>query len=137
MELLVTVSLVSVLAGTAVHSASPYLYSAAGRSATQQIASDLRLTRMKAIAQNRRFQVTFNTDNGTYTIERETTLGNFETDEGPFDLPGAATIQYVSPGDPIFDTRGTVSAPTTIMAGVPGVNYHTVTIDLLGKVSAS
>jgi len=137
MEVLVTVSLVSVLAGSAVHSAGPYLYSAAGRSATQQIASDLRLTRMKAIAQNRRFRVTFNMDNGTYTIERETSLGNFETDEGPFDLPGAATIQYVSPGDPIFDTRGTANAPTTIMAGVPGVNYHTVTINLLGKVTAS
>jgi len=87
MELLVAVSLMSVLAGAGVHTAGPYLYSAAGHSATKQIASDLRLTRMKAIAQNRRFRVTFNTDDGTYTIERETSFGTFETDEGPFDLP--------------------------------------------------
>ena len=137
METLVAVSLVSVLAGAAVHTAAPFLYSSAGHSATQQIVSDLRLARMKAIAQNRRFRVSFDVDGGTYTVEREISPGLFQTDEGPFDLPGAAAIEYVTPGDPVFDTRGTASAPTTIMTGVPGVNYHTVTINLLGKVTAS
>lgn len=137
MDTLVAVSLVSVLAGVAVGTAGPLLHSSSGRSATQQIASDLRLARMKAIAQNTRFRVVFNTDDGTYTVEREASPGNFVTEEGPFELPGTAAIGDVTPGDPVFDSRGAASAQTTITTEAPGGRYHTVTINVLGKVTAS
>lgn len=137
MEMLVTISLVAITAGVAVQQVAPTLQSSEGRAATQQVAAMLRLTRMRAIAQNARFRVTFDTVNAKFAVERETTPGNFVVDEGPFDLPGAAAITGVTPSDPIFDSRGALVAPTTIVIQAPYGGAHTITTNLLGRVTVS
>lgn len=130
------VALVGVATGLALMSVGPMLHMTAGQTATQQLASDLRLTRMKAIAQNKRFRVNFDTADGEYTIEREATPGNFVPEEGPIELPTAASFT-LSPSDPIFDTRGAVTAPTTITISAPQAHTRTVTISILGTVTES
>jgi Tfp pilus assembly protein FimT len=135
--MLLTVSLVTITAGVAVQQVGPTLHSSAGHAATQQVAAALRLTRMRAIAQNARFRVMFDTANAKFTVERETSPGNFVVDEGPFELPGAAAITEVTPSDPIFDSRGALTAPTTITIEAPHGGPHTITANLLGRVTAS
>jgi Tfp pilus assembly protein FimT len=135
--MLAAVSLVAVATGLALMSVGPALHMTAGQTAAQQLASDLRLTRMKAIAQNTRFRVTFDTGDGEYTIEREVSPGNFVADEGPVELPTAAVLATISPSDPIFDTRGAVTAPTTITITAPQAHPRTVTISILGTVTES
>ncbi len=136
-EALTTIGIISIAAGAAVMSTGPMLHPATSRSATQQLAADLRLTRMKAIAQHTRFRVSFDTEDDTYTVERETGIGTFVVDEGPLPLPGRSELGAVSPADPIFDTRGGVTAATTITVGVPSTGLHTVTINPLGVVRTS
>lgn len=135
-ELLATVTLVAVATGLALVSVGPALHMTAAQTATQQVASDLRLTRMKAIAQNTRFRVTFDTGDGEYTIEREMSPGNFVAEEGPVELPTAASFA-INPSNPIFDTRGAVNAPTTITIAAPQARTRTVTISILGTVTES
>jgi Tfp pilus assembly protein FimT len=135
--MIAAVTVTTVAAGLALMSVGPMLHSASSRSGTQQLMADLRLTRMKAIAQNRRFRVVFDTSGETYRIEREEGLGNFVADEGPFDLPTAVDISNVDPSDPIFDSRGGVNAATTVTLAAPHGPAHTVTINVLGRVTES
>jgi hypothetical protein len=135
--MLAAVSLVAIATGLALVSVAPALHMTASQTATQQLASDLRLTRMKAIAQNTRFRVVFDTSDGEYTIEREVSPGNFVAEEGPVELPTAASFATISPSDPIFDTRGAVAAPTTITITAPDTHTRTVTISILGTVTES
>jgi type II secretory pathway pseudopilin PulG len=135
LETIVTLALSTVIAGAAMVAVAPNLHAAAARSAARQIATDLRATRMKAIAQNARFRVVFDVDAGTYTIEREAGPGNFVTDEGPVTLPTTASIAGVAPGDPLFDTRGGVGAVTTVTVHGDSGPSHTVTVNLLGRIA--
>ena len=137
MEMVAAVSVTAVAVTLALVSIAPLLHSASSRSATQQIVADLRLTRMKAIAQNRRFRVVFDTADEEYTIEREDGMGAFVVDEGPFELPVSVDISNVNPSDPIFDARGTVNAVTTVTLAAPQGATHTVTINVLGRVTES
>jgi type II secretory pathway pseudopilin PulG len=136
-ELLVTISLVSVITSVAVQRVGPVLDITAGRAASQEITAALRLTRMRAIAQNNRFRVQFDTSNARFTVEREATPGNFIVDQGPFDLPGQAAITNVTPADPIFDSRGAVGATTTITSAAPHSTTRTITINPLGRITES
>ncbi len=136
-EALVTLTIVSITATLASVTVAPVLHAATARSATEQLVSELRLTRMKAIAQNTRFRVAIDADAETYAVEREVGMGNFVTDEGPFPLPGAAAFGGVTPGNPIFDARGGAGAVTTITVSAPHGRSHTVTITVLGQVQVS
>jgi prepilin-type N-terminal cleavage/methylation domain-containing protein len=136
-ETMAAVGVIAVAAAVAVMTAGPVVQPAAARTATQQLVSDLRLTRMKAIAQHRRFRVAIDADGGTYTVERDAGGGIFVTDEGPFTLPGTAVFGDVTPGDPVFDARGGANAVTTITVSAPHANPRTVTIGVLGQVEVS
>jgi hypothetical protein len=136
-DALTAMAVVSVAVTLASISVAPVLHAATARSATEQLVSELRLTRMKAIAQNSRFRIAIDDEAGTYTVEREISLGNFATDEGPFSLPTATAFGAVEPGNPIFDARGGANAMTTITVSAPHGRTHTVTINVLGQVQAS
>jgi Tfp pilus assembly protein FimT len=136
-DALTALAVVSVAVTLASVSVAPVLHAATARSATEQLVSDLRLTRMKAIAQNTRFRVAIDDEAGTYTVEREIGIGNFATDEGPFSLPAASAFGAVEPGNPIFDARGGANAMTTITVSAPHGRTHIVTISVLGQVQAS
>ena len=109
---------------------APYALSGA----TRQIAADLQAARQRAIAQNRRFRVTFNGVTKTYTIEREV-AGAFVADSAPQPLPTGAQLGMVTPGNPVFDTRGMLAAAVTVPVTVTGSGTRTVTINVLGKTT--
>lgn len=102
--------------------------------ATRQVATDLVAARLRAIARNVRYRVTFDQPHGRYTLERETTPNAFTPDGAPQLLPAGVALGVIAPGNPIFDTRGlltsTLTVPITSSAGA-----HTVTMNVLGYTS--
>jgi Tfp pilus assembly protein FimT len=109
---------------------APYALS----SATRQIAADLQAARQRAIARNVRYRVTFNGVSESYTIEREQG-GAFVADSAPQPLPAGAQLGAVTPGNPVFDTRGMLAADVTVPVTVTGSGTRTVTINVLGKTT--
>ncbi len=104
-------------------------------SATRQITSDLQTARQRAIARNTRYRVTFNA--GSYTLERESSGNTFVSEGGVQKLPAGATVTAASPGNPIFDTRGMLTADVTVSVSVEGSGTRTVTVNVLGKTTIS
>ena len=111
---------------------APYALSGA----TRQITADLQAARQRAIARNVRYRVTFNGVSNTYTIEREQT-GAFIADSAPQPLPAGAKLGTVTPGNPVFDTRGMLAAQVTVPVTVTGSGTRTVTINVLGKTTTN
>jgi hypothetical protein len=95
-------------------------------SAVRQIATDLQLARMRAIAQHTNQTVTFDTTTATYTF------GSADTRNLAQMYPGT-TITSVSAGNPQFTTTGTAVAATTITIANNGAS-KTVQINVIGRV---
>ena len=109
-------------------------YALAG--ATRQIAADLQATRLRAIARNVSYRVNFDVAHGSYTIERSQ-AGSWVADSAPQPLPSGAQLGTVSPGNPVFDTRGMLAAQVTVPVTVSGSGSRTVTVNVLGKTTIS
>ena len=92
-------------------------------SATRQIATDLQLARMRAIAQHANQTVAFDTTAATYTFGADTR--NLST------LYPGTTITKT--GDPTFTTTGTAVAVQTITISNNGAT-KTVQVNALGRV---
>ncbi len=109
-------------------------YALAG--ATRQIAADLQATRLRAIARNVSYRVNFDVAHGSYTIERSQ-AGSWVADSAPQPLPRGTQLGTVSPGNPVFDTRGMLPAQVTVPITVSGSGSRTVTVNVLGKTTIS
>lgn len=137
-EVLTAISLSAILMAIAVPSfsglRSPYLL----RQTSQQIAAEFGKARMRAIARNARYRLTYNSSTKTYQLEREITSGsNTWTPESANSVSNLVTLSGVS-GNPTFDTRGMLNAPVTIGVSVQGYSStRTVTINVLGQVTIS
>ena len=105
------------------------------RAATSQVTTGLAAVRMRAIARNTRHRVTFTAPGSTYTIEREVAPNNFVAETGTKKLPSEVRFASVSPAAPIFDTRGMLAAPVTIVLTAAGSRTKTVTINALGEIT--
>jgi Type II transport protein GspH len=110
---------------------APYALSGAAH----QIVADIELARQRAIARNKRFRVNFSSVAGSYVLEREEAPNSFVADGATQKLPHGATLGTVSPGNPIFDTRGMLAANTTVPVTVTGAGTKTVTINVLGRTT--
>ena len=138
MEILTAIALMTILIGMAVPSFTglrgPYLT----RQTAQQIATEFQKARMRAIAANARYQLTYNASTKVYTVSRENSSGsNTWTAEYSGQLPTGASINSLATA-PIFDTRGTLNQAVTITVTAQGYpNTRTVDINVLGKVTIS
>ena len=145
-ELVVTLSLFGILGSFAFLQVRPFLAQARLNSGARQIATDLQVARMKAIAQNRRFRVTFRTATRDYVVDREEdsswnrlilhghTIENVA--EAVIPLPPNVAISSVnSGGDVIFVPRGHVDGGISIALGsTMGAETRRVIVNLAGRV---
>jgi Tfp pilus assembly protein FimT len=106
-------------------------------SATRQVATDMQTARLRAIARNARYRVNFNAAAETYVLERETSPNTFVAEGGTQKLPAGATLTAPSPGNPIFDTRGMLTADVSVSVSVAGTGSRTVTVNVLGRTTVS
>ena len=147
LELLLTITLLGILASLASLQTGPLLSRARLDRGARQVASDLQAARMKAITLNRRFRVSFRADSHDYIVDRDEE-GNWRRDilaaHGPLTtaedvsivLPASVGITAVnSGGDVIFIPRGYVDAGITITLGVSsGTERRRIVVNLAGRV---
>jgi Tfp pilus assembly protein FimT len=145
-ELAVTLSLLGILGSFAFLQLQPLLAQVRLNSGARQVATDLQVARMKAIAQNRRFRVTFRPDTRDYAVDREDggvwsrlilhghTVEQME--EAAIPLPGGVTIAAVnSGGDVIFVPRGHVDGGMSLtLSSLAGAGTRRVIVNLAGRV---
>jgi prepilin-type N-terminal cleavage/methylation domain-containing protein len=146
LELLFVITILGILSGIASLWMPPVLADARLRSGVWQIATDLQLVRMKAIAQNRRFRVTFRPRTNDYVVEKEESgawqqqllHGHHGSPDAraPLTLPLGVRITAVnSGGDVIFVPRGYVDGGITITLGSEqGAGTKRVIVNLAGRV---
>lgn len=146
LELLLVIVLVGILASLASLRAGPLLTRARLDHGARQVAADLQAARMKAIAQNRRFRVSFRPDSQDYIVDKDEN-GDWQrhaldahadvaADDARLGLPPGVSITAVnSGGDVVFVPRGYVDAGMTIALGADGTAEHRrVVVNLAGRV---
>jgi len=143
LELLLVIVVLGVLSSLLFLRLAPLLSQTRLRSAVWQVATDLQAIRMKAIAQNRRFRVTFRPSTRDYIVEKEEegwqqqilyVHGSGATDDAPLLLPPGVVITAVnSGGDVIFVPRGHVDGGISITLGTEG-HTRKVVVNLAGRV---
>ena|SRR6185503_3107245 len=137
-EVLTAMSLFAIIMAMAVPNfsglRSPYLL----RQTSQQIAAEFSKARMRAIARNARYRLTYNSTSKTYQLEREITSGsNTWTSESVNSVSTLVSLSGVGT-PPIFDTRGMLNSAVSIGVSVQGYSKtRTVTINVLGQVTIS
>jgi type IV fimbrial biogenesis protein FimT len=125
-EILVVLAIVAILIRIAVPAFSTWLPSQRLTSAAQQIAIDLQFARMKAIAQNTSYTVTFNTTTSTYSFGTDsrnvTTL-----------FPGITIAS--APSNPTFTPSGMANAVTITLSN--GTTQKLVCVKAMGRVKVT
>ena len=96
--------------------------------AARQVATDLQQLRMKAIAQNIPYQITFSTS--TYVLQK--CSGSCTNDNGNITLPQGITV--TASAAPQFQTRGTAAASATITLTNSAGNKY-VCVKTVGRIS--
>jgi prepilin-type N-terminal cleavage/methylation domain-containing protein len=146
LELLIVIVLLGILGGIVALQFPPLLARTRLAAAARQVATDLQLVRMRAIAQNHRFRITFRAGTEDYVVERDEAEGwqphvlhghGRETEgDGRLVLPQGVVIEMVnSGGDVIFVPRGHVDGGITVTLGVDTIaEAKRVIVNLAGRV---
>ena len=146
LELLLVVAMLGILGSIVSLQLAPLLSSVRLDSGARQVASDLQAVRMKAIAQNRRFRVTFRPSTKDYVVDVEAASAwqrhNLHShdpgvaDDALIALPAGVGITAVnSGGDVIFVPRGHVDGGITItLRAATGGDAKRVVVNLAGRV---
>jgi type II secretory pathway pseudopilin PulG len=120
-ELLVLLGVLAALMGAAVPSFLSWLPSFRLSSATRQVATDLQLARMRAIAQNTSYTVTFASSSYTFGSDSRNLNDLF---------PG---ITITAGSNPTFTSRGTANAVAITLSN--GVGQKFVCVKVVGRVN--
>ena len=136
LEVLIATGLSAMLLAIAVPNLRSLQAPFALRSATDQIVGAIQAARMRAIARNARYRVTFDPSAGTYSLDVESG-GSFVTDGGVQQLPRSASLGTIAPGNPIFSTQGTLTAAVTIPVSVTAGRNRTISVNVLGQTTVN
>jgi len=137
-ELVVTIGIAGILMGIAIPSFISSLPTLRLSDAAQQVATDLRLARTKAISRGTKYRLTLvgGVPGATsYVIDKEDpdNPGTYIDESGPFDLPEGITVSAVGP-HPFFSPRGTASVASWITLS-NGTETQDVQLNAAGMVS--
>jgi Tfp pilus assembly protein FimT len=145
-ELVITLSVLGLLGAFTFLQLRPLLAQIRLDSGARQIMTDLQIARMRAIAQNRRFRVTFRSDTRDYVVDTESGSSwtrlqlHGHTSEplanASIVLPPGVVITAVnSGGDVIFVPRGHVDGGISITLGsLAGAGTRRIVVNLAGRV---
>lgn len=148
LELLLSITVVGILGAIVSLQLGPLLSHIRLDSGVRQVATDLQLVRMKAIAQNHRFRVTFRPSTRDYIVDKDEggrwqrqalhRHGSGPAGNAATRLPAGVGIAAVnSGGDVIFVPRGHVDGGITITlsAALGGADStKRVVVNLAGRV---
>lgn len=139
LDLLIAVALSAILLAIGVPRLVAIRAPTAVNAAAQQIAGDIQVARMRAIARNVRYRVNFNPSAKTYTLERESPPGSniFVVDGATQKLPSGVSFTAPVPQNPVFSTTGLLPTQITLQVSTPAAHSKTVTLNVLGRTKLS
>ena len=134
LELLVALGVVAVLAGIAVLEHQAIRARLALHLAAQQVASDVRVSRTRAVAENVSQRLAFASGADTYVTQRRS--GGRYVDAGQRRLPGGVRVVDCSARDSAmsFTPRGTASSFGTLIIENERGERRGVIVDIAGRV---
>jgi prepilin-type N-terminal cleavage/methylation domain-containing protein len=135
-ELLIAVAIMGLLFGIGLPRLSRLRAPYAMAGATRQIAADIVAARQRAISRNTSYRVNFNAAAKTYQLERLIGLA-WTADGAVQQLPNGVSIGTITPGNPVFDSRGLGAADVTIPLTATGATSKTVVVNVLGRTTIS
>jgi prepilin-type N-terminal cleavage/methylation domain-containing protein len=127
-ELMATLGVAAILMAIAIPNFMSTLPGLRLNDAARQVATDLQQLRMKAIAQNLPYQITFSTT--TYVLQK--CSGSCTNESGNIVLPQGITITATAA--PQFQPRGTAAAAATIQLS-NGSSNKWVCVRTVGRVN--
>jgi len=133
LEGLVAIGLTGILAAVGIPTMTRLRAPYALSGAVHQVAADLQLARRRAIARNTRYRLNF-ASGSSYTIERETAPNTWAVDGSTQHLPSGTSVGSVTPGNPVFDSRGMVPALVTIPVMRTG-KTKVISLNVLGQAT--
>ena len=146
-EMMVTIGVLAILLRIVALNAPSFLAPFRLSSGARQVATDLQLMRMKAIAQNRKFRALFTAGNTTYTVDRRNDgdtawdphvlygHGTVASAAQPIPLPPGVQISSVpADGDVIFQARGTGENATIVLSHTTLSTTKSVVVNMAGRV---
>jgi prepilin-type N-terminal cleavage/methylation domain-containing protein len=146
LELLVVLTILGIVGSLTVFQLRPLFSQVRFNAGVRKVVSDLQLVRMKAVAQNQRFRVTFRPDSHDYIIEKRRgrtwtrqvlhTYGTIAAPEAAIPLPKGMRITAVnSGGNVIFIPRGHIDAGMTLILSSLSEEYtRRIIFSLAGRV---
>jgi prepilin-type N-terminal cleavage/methylation domain-containing protein len=146
LELLAVLTILGIVGSITVFQLTPLFSHLRFNAGVRKVVSDLQLVRMKAVAQNQRFRVTFRPDSHDYIIEKASgdswtrqVLHTYRTADAPeaaIPLPKGVHITAVnSGGDVIFVPRGHIDAGMTLSLSSANEEYtRRIIFSLAGRV---
>lgn len=126
---MVSMSILSLVAYSALPSGGKLLKKYALGSAVEQVASEAAKARMQAVGQNKFMRLRFFEDS-TYALEQSTNGTTYTQIGTKQKLPKG--IQVTATQSPTFNRRGLAAVPTTISVS-DGQQVKSVRVDLLGQ----
>ena len=132
-DLIITMAIMGILAVFAVPNITSWLSAVNMNSTTRSLATELQLTRMRAISRNRKVRVSFDTDNETYEVEEE--IDGTWTDLDP-EVSGTLPKQidlYTAPATVTFNPIGTAVGGTITLQNTQGKQKQII-IHTTGRV---
>ena len=133
MEVLVTMTLLTIVLAIALPNFRAVGSSYALGQAASQVAADFQSTRMRAIAANRSFRFTYNSTARTYSMERQDGAGWVV--ERTSQLPSGVTVGTVA-STPTINSRGMMNQAVSIPLSANG-KTKTVAVNVLGQTTIS
>lgn len=130
LELSVSVLLISLVVAFALPDPDDSLSAFRIHSAARELTSDLALARMKAIAKNTSFRVSFNTTADTYVVE-EDVAGTWQPATATRNMPQG--IDLVSASNAVFQSTGVVQNSVTVYLMNPQSQTMTVVVSQAGR----
>jgi Tfp pilus assembly protein FimT len=130
MELLGVVALMLIISAMATPAFYYWTPTVQLSSGARQVAEDLSLARMKAIAENKSYRLNFPTTS-TYYLQKDD--GGFANESGPFSLPDGVTADSTG-ATSVFQPRGTADAADTITLTNSDGATEVVELTIVGRI---
>ena len=131
-EVLVTISLASIVALIATPNFHRYSINTNLRSAAMDIAADFGSLKERALSENTSFEVVFDRDQNIYTIQRGGVAIETKTPNSFGNEIRITSVVYNRPSNITFETRGTASGGSVNLTNSRG-STATVTTTITGK----
>jgi prepilin-type N-terminal cleavage/methylation domain-containing protein len=131
-ELLIVMMIVGILATFLTPQLGRWLTTVRVDAAARELASELQLSKIRAISENTCYRISFDSVNDSYVVQKEV-VGGWQDVSAPKSLPNGVDLVSATT-DPVFQTLGTTPGGATIRLRNPQGRQRTIRVSFAGRV---